>query len=744
MEYDDFDLSRDDLLHGLPARRASTLLFAIESQTAQLVARERQETAVYLTEAAAAQPEQLFLGALAAGREAQRPPSIQEIERFAPRWAPLISAEDSAGRAAVAHLLGKKYTFTERETPQLQAALGLGETAVAATYERLYHRPLDAIYAPQISLADRLQWAWTGVAKRLEDLPPFWTAFFLTIPGATGLLALPVVLAPLGLGPGLCVLIGFGLLNLLTVLALAESVARSGTTRLGQGFLGQLVDEFLGNAGSMLLSVALMLNNFLVLIIFFIGLGGTLESATGLPAEVWIGAISLVCLYFLAKRSLNATVASTLVIVFASVLLLLLIPLLSLPYFDAGNLVLAPAGGTISPALIGPILGVMLSTFLSHFLVATYCPVVLRRDPTAQGWLKGCAAALLFFIGVATLWMVVTSGVVSNGVLAGTTGTVLVPLGAATGPAVTVLGSLLVSLALGLASIQVALAQYYSIQERLPAAGTAGFLGRLGKRGRFRLAIAPIFLITALAGVAAWTGYGSFGRMLGFLGALVLPLLSGIFPILLLASTRRKGDFVPGTVVGLLGNRVLLAVAYLIFLGSIFLFGLFIWETAVERAITLVTGMAIIIVTVQMLRGDALARRLVVQVVDDRRLAGKPSFSVVDAGKCAVTDITLTYPDHEQTMRTASATIADFHALRQLDFRLAPTSTLLVKLWIYELSPTGATAPLPAHFRLYDATRELVQSGRLNSDGGTILLSLAKEPSMASLLFVARAPNTVR
>jgi amino acid permease len=735
MEKDDFDLSREDLLQGMPARRASTLLFAIESRTAQLVAREHRETAVYLTESAAAQREQFFLESIAAGREAQRPSSIQEIERFAPHWAALIAVQDSGGRAAVAHVLGQKYTFTEREVPQIQAALGLGETAVAAAHERLYRQPLDAIYAPQINLRDRLRWAWTDVAKRLETLPPFWVAFFLTIPGATGLLALPVVLAPLGLGPGLVVLIAFGLLNLLTALALAESVARSGTTRLGMGFLGQLVDEYLGNAGSMLLSVALMLNNFLVLIIFFIGLGGTLQSASGLSAELWIAAILLVCLYFLSKRSLNATIASTLIIVLASVLLLLLIPLLSLPYFDADNLVLMPERGSFTLAVIGPILGVMLSTFLSHFLVATYCPVVLRRDPKAHAWFTGCAAALLFFIGVASLWMIVTSGVVPNGILAGTTGTVLVPLGAAAGPAVTVAGSVLASLALGLASIQVSLAQYYSIRERLPAPGSTGFLGQLGEQSRFRLAIAPMFFITALAGLATWTGYSSFGRMLGFLGALTLPLLSGIFPILLLAATRRKGDFVPGSVGRLLGNRLLLAAAYLIFLGSIFLFGFFIWETLVERAFTLVTGAAIVIVTVQMLRVGALDRRLVVQVFDDQTLGGEPSFSVADAGTAAVADITLTYPGHEQTIRAAGGTITDFQNLCQIDFRLAPRSTLLVKLWSYRLSPAGATVPLPARFTLYDAVDQVIQTGELDADSGKAILALDKEPARVQIAF---------
>ena len=61
--------SRDELLEGLPARRASTLLFAIESRAAHLSAQAHQATAWYLTEKTAAEHERAFLEALAQGRD---------------------------------------------------------------------------------------------------------------------------------------------------------------------------------------------------------------------------------------------------------------------------------------------------------------------------------------------------------------------------------------------------------------------------------------------------------------------------------------------------------------------------------------------------------------------------------------------------------------------------------------------------------------------------------------------------
>src|SRR3954463_14013455 len=97
-------LSRDNLLGGVPARRASLLLFAIESRTAQLVASDQRDAAPYLPPAVAEERESAFLDALAAGRNLPLEPTIQEIERNALHWAPLVP-EDAAIRAVVGHMM---------------------------------------------------------------------------------------------------------------------------------------------------------------------------------------------------------------------------------------------------------------------------------------------------------------------------------------------------------------------------------------------------------------------------------------------------------------------------------------------------------------------------------------------------------------------------------------------------------------------------------------------------------------
>src|SRR5918996_783524 len=93
---------------GLPARRASTVLFAIEGRTAQLVARSRRAMARDYTGRTAEQEEQAFLSAMAEGAALPVEPTIQDLQRYAPDWASLVP-EEPTPRAALARLLGEKY-----------------------------------------------------------------------------------------------------------------------------------------------------------------------------------------------------------------------------------------------------------------------------------------------------------------------------------------------------------------------------------------------------------------------------------------------------------------------------------------------------------------------------------------------------------------------------------------------------------------------------------------------------------
>ncbi|MCL4393265.1 MAG: hypothetical protein M1482_00305, partial [Chloroflexi bacterium] len=85
-------------------------------------------------------------------------------------------------------------------------------------------------------------------------------------------------------------------------------------------------------------------------------------------------------------------------------------------------------------------------------------------------------------------------------------------------------------------------------------------------------------------------GQESVAAPLSFLGTLAVPLLGGIFPMLMLAASRRKGDYVPAAIFRWLGHPVLILGIYSLFLVTILLHGLVIWQSPFERASALVAG----------------------------------------------------------------------------------------------------------------------------------------------------------
>ena len=184
--------TRDEALAGLPARRAATLLFLIESRSAHFEARSRLLAQELPTEKAAQELDLAFLEAFALSREPPLGVTIQHLERHAEKWAHLVP-ENPRLRAAVAHLLAEKYLFTYRAVPGIRTALGFDRPDVQKAYAGLYDRSLDTIFAPSVTLIERLRWVSTDVARRLDSLPPFWTTFLLvlTLSLPQAVLALP-------------------------------------------------------------------------------------------------------------------------------------------------------------------------------------------------------------------------------------------------------------------------------------------------------------------------------------------------------------------------------------------------------------------------------------------------------------------------------------------------------------------------------------------------------------------------
>jgi hypothetical protein len=901
---------REQVLGGSPARRASALLFAIEGRTARLAARARRRMQRFVTEEGAQDRALAYVEAFSRAREGAVVVTAQQLERHAAGWAPLVP-DNAQLRAALARRLGEKYRFTSRVAPGITRALGLDRADVQAAFERLYGEPVEAVYARTSGLRERLRWHWVALARRLETMPPFWAAYALVLTETVGVsvLALPIAVAGIGPLAGVAVLAVIGLVNVLTVAFLAEAVARSGPMRYGGAFLGRLVGDYFGRAGSFVLSGVLFLFCAVALAVLYVGFGTTLEATTGVPGEAWVALLFVVGFLYLRRESVDATVATALVVGATNIALVLAISLLALTHAD-GDL-LTHSGVSLGqdlfdPSLAGVVFGVALFAYFGHTAVAIGGSIALERDPTGRALVWGCASATATAIVVYCLFVLAANSAVAPGELTAELGTAVGPLAAEVGPGVTVLGTAFVVLAMGMGSIYLVLDLFELVRERLPALGSrvlvlprrgarlvftsrrhrlrlgVGYLGpasggarfsvegeragtveqeeivvagrwewldlpderltielldvaerrvrvavttslrlvyegeaesgglslaevlespgeeagvvawlartgeatagdlaahlgtgkdearrlarrlvaeglavessgdgeprfsarlarrrgsrgttweplldapprsaavrtesrwrdvAFGRTGRFLLSAAPVVAIFAVSEWLLATGTASFTELIAFAGEIALTLIGGVFPVLLLVASRRRGAYVSHGLHRVLTHPVLLLVVYTVFLLSLVLHGVVIWHEPLERVAALGGAVAMVVLPLYLLRAGAFDRRLTVELRDDER-AGTASLGAVSGGSPAAGEVLLEY-DGAGPVPARLGPLLEIERLRRAVVRTTSGAAAELKVWAHRVTPEGESEPLPARARVGPLESDLALS----------------------------------
>ncbi len=734
-------LSREELLGGLHAKRASTLLFAIESKTAQMVLQSRQAASRVVSMKAVEAKERAFLDALSQGRDLPEQPTIQELERYAKEWAPLVSTEPGL-RATAAYLISQKYIFTYKSIPSIRRALGLDHDDVKATFESRYGFPLADIYAPAVSRFERVRWVWSGIAYRLDNLPPFWIVFALTLTEAVGacILALPIALGGMGVIAGIVQVVVLGLVNILTIAALSESVVRNGNLRYGSSYFGRLITDFLGSPGYYVLIITFLILNITIFIAYGIGVAQTLANATGIPAFVWPLPLFLIDLYVLLRQSYSATIASNLVIGAINLALILLMALLSFPHVRLENLSYLHVpfldGRPFDPTSLSLVFGVILWTYFGYTSPVSSARLALHRDPSGRSLISGAIAAMVVAIAFNCIWLIAVGGTVAPSALAADTGTGLGLLASQVGPAINLLGLIFVVLAMGMSMISYSLAVFSQVDEwlsewrerELPKqnrAFLASWLHELtaNPAGHFMVGAIPVVLMFLATGLLLMTREDSFAAPLSFLGTLAVPLLVGIFPVLMLAASRRKGDYVPAAVFRWLGHPILLLSIYIMFLGTIFIYGLVIWQDPFQRLSALIASVVMLGMTFAVIRRGALTPRAIVEVRVERNPEEVATLSITSDGAPIPVDVQLSYPDGEKSLSGATAVLEDFPRLRSATFLLRLKRAHELKVWLHQVTPQGNSQGLPARIQVHSDSQTL--SFELDQSDAQVLMPLA-------------------
>ena len=470
--------SRDEVLGGMPARRASTLLYAIEARTALLSARARRAMARFETERTAAEHEQEFLSALAEGRDSAVVTTIQELDRHADRWAGLVPAEPAL-RAEILRRIVDKYGLPAQAT-SVRAALGADDPAVAAAYAERAGKPLGAAEAAPLSARERFRWWRASASRRLESLPPFWLAFTLTLTETVGggVLALPIAFAGFGPVGATVLLIVFGILNTLTIAALVESITRDGAMRYGDSFIGRLIRDYLGRPGLAIAVPTLLVLETVGFSVALIGFGTTVGGVTGMPVVLWAAVLFGVVTAILWRGTIDATVAVAVAV--GSINLVLLLAISAIAFLNARPDAFAGSGTGLSldASVLELVFGVALVAYFGHTSAGHSAKVVLARDPSGRHLLSGNIAAMLTAMVIYVVFVLVVTGAVGATELAGYTGTALTPLAQKIGPIIEVLGTIYIVLAVGLSAVHVGLGLYNQMADLIASTP----LARLGAR----------------------------------------------------------------------------------------------------------------------------------------------------------------------------------------------------------------------------------------------------------------------
>lgn len=484
-------LSRDEVLGGLPARRARTLLFLIEQHSALHASEREVGTMALLGERSAEARELAWIEAFALGRDTPRSPSIREIEAASERWAPLV-AESPEVRAAAIRVLAERHPLQYKRVPGIRAALGADDERVREAFERQAGEPLESAWATRIGLVDRLRWGLSAPARWLERAPAFQASAALTFLLSMGqtVVIVPIAVATVGPAAAAASVFVIGLLAVAATAAVAEAAARNGEVRFRSGFFGRLVSSALGPGAAAVPSLLGIAGVALPTLSAFIGLALLLNVAVPLPPELWVLLLGAAAVTIPLVSRRTASFGGLMAFGLVSIVLLAMLSVFAIvDAAQSGGLSAPPVGPPNDIGLdlaLGVIIGVLLGSYADPVYTVQIGRIVLPRDPDGTEYVRGAVAGMVAFVVLTVIFSAAMILTIPVADLADEQGSALDSAADEFGGLAVVLGVLV---GIGLFGIRLygnAIALFDFVAERLPGRPATRVILRAG-RGRVLL-----------------------------------------------------------------------------------------------------------------------------------------------------------------------------------------------------------------------------------------------------------------
>jgi hypothetical protein len=147
---------------------------------------------------------------------------------------------------------------------------------------------------------------------------------------------------------------------------------------------------------------------------------------------------------------------------------------------------------------------------------------------------------------------------------------------------------------------------------------------------------------------------------------------------------------------GPLGSAPVLALLYVLFLALVYAYGLVIWDTPLQKGVTLLAAIGITVGTILVIRRGMLRRRTVIEVRDDENDPSPPRYAAVHGGRPLAMTVSAEDGSDPHRMTAAEGPLPPFSQLRAVRFELPETDAADIKVWIHRVTSIGESVGIPA------------------------------------------------